>query len=232
MPKLLHVVDTIFGHQVPFFERNLLGSFPIDRLFEISNTDYLFMQIVHVAVTGTFDGPNLIKFSRGSIEETRKYDNQNRVIESSSSKDGTTIFQYSKLDGRLIYAKHVGVADYTFEYDADGNRVRTRNLTDNTSIRREYTADNLIASVHTDDGYHEYYTYNDKRNCIEFKHNCFSQKYVETNVYDDHNNVIAKSSCMSLDGTEYNNTVQHNYTYYDDGQLRSFNEILIPFYEK
>ena len=227
-PSLINVLPHTFGHQEAFFTRNQLLGLPFERLHEIVNPDYMFGRIIHAALTGTFDGINLVEFKCGSMSERRKYDSDGNVIESYNSKEGTTTFRY--INGRLIWCKEPTGITWTFEYDGL-NRILSK-ASDGTTVHREFTADNLIKAAHDGAGYHEYYEYNDKRNCVEFRHKCFSQNYVENRIHDDHNNVVYMSSSLNLSGSEYRNNVQHTYTYYDDGQLRSFGDMIIPFYEK
>jgi YD repeat-containing protein len=192
--------------------------------------------------TYTYDANNnIIQKSYYNISETYsifyEYDNKNRKIKEIDSNKMVKIYEYDDRDNII--------KSFTFD-----------NTNYDETFKYYHTYDEFNRVIHT--AIHEMQGTEEPRiSEYSYKYNELGQVFNLTlsegqdiwNEYDDHNNLIKVTSIhkrkyKSFDPKGYDtnmysydentntltHTQLHNVSYYDDGQLKQYNELLIPYF--
>ena len=119
------------------------------------------------------------------------------------------------------YYKDSNGIESWYEYDENNNLIHYK---DSTGYEYWESYDKNSNLIHHKDstGYEEWYEYDENNNLIYYKD---SEGIEYWNRYDENNNLI---HYKDSNGYEYDNEIE----YYPDGQLKKYNELELPWFEK
>ena len=137
----------------------------------------------------------------------------------------TIIKEYDK-NNNLIYYKNSNGREKNGrekwkEYDENNNLIHCK-YSDGSEYWQEYDESNNLIHYKDSNGVEEWKEYDENNNLIHFKN---SNGYEEWKKYDKNNNII---HFKRSDGYENNYKVE----YYKDGQLKRYDNLIIPWFKK
>jgi YD repeat-containing protein len=175
------------------------------------------------------DKNQLVKFDdiRG-VSHTYEYDSRGNKIKRESSNGDWVSFEYDCNNNKIKEIDNEGSSSY--DYDKNNNLIY-KQYRDNHKyrghdywIKWQYDSNNNKVCEDDSDGYWKTWEYDKNGNNTK---KTYSQpdNYFFIWWYDDHNNRIAEQYC--------NNDIEYiPIAYYNDGQLKRYGNLTIPFFEK
>ncbi len=199
-----------------------------------------------------------IKTPSNGIETWISYDERGNVLHSKDSLGIEYFYEYDSNDN-VLYHKQLntmkpgGVYERWMSYDSNNNEVyyksiNTFGVTEEVHVWIEYDSNNNLIYSKDDGGYEEFRKYDTDGNLVyksifkkdvrndEFFYEYDSNKnkihtktpyYEEWCEYDINSNLI-HYKCFGNIKIEHLNDIE----YYDDGQLKRYGELEIPWFEK
>jgi len=237
--KLLEQIDAC-KEAIDFCGCNKLFGFPLDRLDEVQGDYNGFVRWIQRIQNLKFnDRGNVIELDFGTEGEIRK-------------------FKYDKNDNKIridyYYNEELCKNYTTFEYDKKGNVISEKLCRDSTSkielfqhIIKEYDEhDRLIKFEDKLNDFWRICEYNIIGNCVAVKNSSNIELFI---TYDQNNNVIERKNSnkgysywekFEYDSignvTKHENSEGHfrGYSpeYYDNGQLKKYGDLIIPYFEQ
>jgi hypothetical protein len=231
---------------VAFAKRNKLIGFPLELLPEVEGDYQCFIGWVklHQHDTITLDSMGLLinkQVRSNNRHFLYYYDSLNNMISSRCKNTGAeNKYKYDKHNNVIEYWH--GCGDMTsrnekYLYDDKNNLINKINYYTNTETSETfYTYDENNNLTHqystsrnnpelTED--HFWFEYDELNNIIHIqsKRNYDSVKASVWYVYDDHSNIVSTKNNW---GHISNNVLE----YYPDGQLKRYDSLFIPYFEK
>jgi hypothetical protein len=220
---------------IQFVIRNKLIGFPLDMLPQVK---------------GEFN--NFVAWLQSHQCDILEFDSNQRVIYKYSSTGSRYWYTYGE-NGLLIKIKTSYDHEYINQYDDNNNCIRTTCTTLSTDefmhTHYEYDSNNSLTCKYALVKHKIFYEYDSNNNLIhkwkssgddeywyeydilgnviyqKYKYYPDSEPHQEWHSYDDHNNLLTSRSIY----TQFaNNTIE----YYDDGQLKKYNKLIVPYFEK
>jgi YD repeat-containing protein len=205
---------------------NQLIGMPFEVANEIEGDYNRYIWWVKAQLEGEFkydDRNNLISKNAKGYRQWIQYDERNNEIYRRTSSGYQEWKTYDELNNLIYTRDSIGYQQWN-EYDDRNNLIRVRNSGGGFQIWYDYDERNNLVHLKTSYGHHEWWEYDEKNNQIYYKN---SDNYQKWKKYDERNNLIHWKDSTG-NGIKSKPTIE----YYEDGQLKQYDSLLIPYFEK
>ena len=188
---------------IEFIKNNNLLDFPFELLDQVKG-----------------DHNGYIKWLRSRIIIECQYDERNNLVYYKTSNGIESWKEYDERNN-LIHYKNSKGNEYWNRYDKRNNLVYYKN-SNGIEYWKSYDQNNNLIHYKTSNGIEYWYRYDENNNLIHYKH---SKGYEYWKSYDERNNLVHYKDST---GYECSNEIE----YYPDGQLKKYNQLELPHFEK